>query len=135
MASRVSFNAVIVVTYSVGALAYGVYSAQTGKGIGGWILDMNYQLTGILAPRLACVLTFVVVAVHGWVAAGKFMRSAVPANGPARGPRRAVWPVFLLVTILGGLFPWGLYRWLVSRDAEDQKRVIEEVDLRHRAEP
>jgi len=135
MASRVSFNAVIVVTYSVGALAYGVYSAQTGKGIGGWILDMNYQLTGILAPRLACVLTFVVVAVPGWVAAGKFMRSAVPANGPARGPRRAVWPVFLLVTILGGLFPWGLYRWLVSRDAEDQKRVIEEVDLRHRAEP
>ena len=55
MSSRISFNAVIVVAYSAAALAHAIYSAENGKGIGGWILDMNFQLTGILAPRI-CAL-------------------------------------------------------------------------------
>jgi hypothetical protein len=85
MASRVNFQAVIVLAYTVAALAYAFQSAETGKGVGGWIVDMIFQLTGILAPRVASVIAFVVLAVPGWFAASKLMRRAAPSKRPAPG--------------------------------------------------
>src|SRR5215475_5580468 len=117
MGSRINFRAAIVLAYLVAALSYAIEGADSGKGIGGWIVDMIFRLTGSLALNLSAVIAFVLVAVPGLMILAALMRKLPPAKRPAPESSVPLWPFFLVITILGAAFPWGLHRWLSIRDA------------------